>query len=497
MSKTTMHPNSCRFSFSFAAALAAAGFARADAAAAATPSPPQPGSYRDLQYPPIHDIKVPEPVRFELANGLVGYLIEDHELPKVGMHVLVRAGGRWEPAAQTGLASLTGMVMRTGGSTSRSGDKLDDELDRLGASIETSIDRDSGDVHATMLKEDLGRGIEIVADLLQYPAFPQDKIDLAKIRLRDGIARRNDEPNGIVFREFMRILYGKDSPYARQTEYATIDAITRDDLVAFHQRFFQPESVILGVEGDFDPAAVRAKIEQCFGAWPRGGQPKPGVPAVDPAAQDRAGFYSIVKTDMQQSWVLLGMLGGRRDDPDYYALVVMNEILGGGFSSRLFSNVRSGQGLAYAVFSAWNAEWDHPGSFFAGGSSKPGTTIKIYQSMLTEVKRLAESGATDDEVARAKDSILKGFAFEFDHTSKIIGRLMAYEYYGYPRDYLQQYHARITQVSRDNVARVARQYLTPGKFAVLFSGNGRYEAPLDSLGPVKPVDITIPPPKQP
>ena len=492
MRTTTMHLNSFRFIVSFAIALAAAGFARA--AATTTTAPKHPGSYRDLQYPSIHDIKVPEPVRFELANGLVVYLIEDHELPKVGMHALVRTGGRWEAAAKTGLAEITGTVMRTGGSVSRSGDKLDDELDRLGASIETSIDEDSGRVDATMLKEDLGHGIEIVADLLEHPAFPQDKIDLAKIRMRDGIARRNDEPNGIVFREFMRILYGKDSPYARQTEYATVGAIARDDLVAFHQRFFQPESVILGVEGDIDPAAVRAKIEQCFGAWARGGQPKLDVPAVDPAAKNRTGFYSIVKTDMQQSWVVMGMLGGRRDDPDYYALTVMNEVLGGGFSSRLFSNVRSAQGLAYAVFSAWYADWDHAGSFFAGGSSKPETTVKIYQSMVTELKHLAETGATDDEVARAKDSILKGFAFEFDSTGKIIGRLMTYEYYGYPRDYLQQYHARITKVTKDDVARVARQYLTPGKFAVLFSGNGKYEAPLDSLGPVKPVDITIPPP---
>ena len=494
MRTMTMHANPSRFIFSILLVLAAAGLGCAETATTAAPAPQHSGGYRDLQYPPIHDIKVPEPIRFELANGLVVYLIEDHELPKVGLHALVRTGGRWEPAAKTGLAEITGSVMRTGGSLSHGGDKLDDELDRLGASIETGIDQDSGQVDASMLKEDLGPGIEIVADLLQHPAFPQNKIDLAKIRMRDGVARRNDEPNGIVFREFMRILYGKDSPYAHQTEYATINAIAREDLVAFHRRFFQPESVILGVEGDFDPVVIRAKIEQCFGAWARGGQPRPDVPVVDAAAQNRAGFYSIVKTDMQQSWVLLGMLGGRRDDPDYYALAVMNEVLGGGFSSRLFSNVRSAQGLAYAVFSGWNAEWDHAGSFFAGGSSKPETTVKIYQSMLAEVKQLAQSGATDDEVVRAKDSILKGFAFEFDSTGKIIGRLMAYEYYGYPRDYLQQYHAHITKVTKDDVARVARQYLTPGKFAVVFSGNGKYEAPLESLGPVKPVDITIPQP---
>lgn len=494
MRTTTMHTNRFCSIFCLTAALAVPGFAQSPTASSPAAHP---ASYRELHYPPINDIKVPEPVRFELSNGLVVYLIEDHELPKVGLQVIVRAGGRWEPAEKAGLASITGMVMRTGGSMTRSGDQLDDELDHLGASIETSIDTDSGGVFATMLKEDLDRGIAIVADLLQHPAFPAAKIDLAKIQLRDSIARRNDEPNGIAFREFFKVLYGKDSPYARQTEYATIEAIMRDDLVAFHQRFFQPESVILGIAGDFQTAELRAKIEKAFGGWTRGGRPKPAVPPVESLAQDRAGFYSIVKTDMQQSWVLMGMLGGQRNDPDYHALQVMNEILGGGLSSRLFSNVRSAQGLAYAVFSGWNAEWDHAGTFFAGGSSKPETTLEIYRSILAEVKRMAGGGATGDEVARAKDSILKGFAFEFDHTRKIISRLMAYEYYGYPKDYLQQYHARITQVSKDDVARVARKYLTPGKFAVLFSGNGQYEAPLGSLGAVTPIDITIPPPIHP
>ena len=507
MKTTTMHPDRFYSIFCLAAALAVPGFAQS---AAAPSVAAHPASYRELHYPPINDLKVPEPVRFELPNGLVVYLIEDHELPKVSLQVIVRAGAREEPAEKTGLAAITGMVMRTGGSASRSGDQLDDELDHLGASIETNIDTDSGGVYATMLKEDLDRGIAIVADLLQHPAFPADKLELAKIQLRDSIARRNDEPSGIAFREFSKILYGKDSPYARQAEYATIEAITRDDLVAFHARFFQPENVILGVAGDFDTAGLRPKIEMALGGWARGGRPNPGVPLVGPRAQTHLGgtalgapkakpreVYSVVKTDMQQSWVLMGMLGGRRDDPDYHALQVMNEILGGGFSSRLFSNVRSAQGLAYSVFSGWNAEWDHNGTFYAGGSSKPETTLGIYRAILAEVKRMAEGGATDDEVARAKDSILKGFAFEFDHTHKIISRLMAYEYYGYPKDYLQQYHTRIKQVTKDDVARVARKYLTPDNFAVLFSGNGQYEAPLASLGAVTPIDITIPPPKHP
>ena len=193
---------------------------------------------------------------------MVIYLVEDHELPLISASALVSAGSRWEPGDKSGLASITGSVMRTGGTASRPGDQLDQELDRLGASVETGIGQDSGRASVSVLKEDFDKGLDILADILQHPAFPQDKIELAKIAQRDQIARRNDNPNGIVFREFGRVLFGKDSPYARITEYDTINAITRDDLVAFHQRFFQPENVILGVWGDFDAAGVRGKIEK-------------------------------------------------------------------------------------------------------------------------------------------------------------------------------------------------------------------------------------------
>ncbi len=479
-----------RYGWASAVACAAALSLVGGSVKAAAPREARPASYKDLKYPPLRDVKVPEATRFELANGLVVYLMEDHELPKAAVHLMVRAGSRWEPADKAGLAAVTAAVMRTGGTRTESGDKLDDELDGLGASVEIAFGQDSGGAFARVLKEDLGRGIDIVADLIQHPAFPEDKIELAKIQERDSIARRNDDPSGIAFRELNRILYGPESPYARQTEYATIDAITRDDLLSFHGRFCQPETAILGVVGDFRTEELRPRIEQAFGAWPRGGQAKAPAPEVD--ATSHAGFYSITKDDMQQSWVIMGALSGRRDDPDFYALQVMNEILGGGFSSRLFSNVRSAEGLAYAVYSAYDAEWDHPGTFLVGGSSKPETTVKIYESMRREVERLAAQGATPDELSRAKDSILKGFAFEFDEPGKIITRLMTYEYYGYPRDYLEQYHARIRQVSRADVSRVAGKYLTPATFAALFVGPGEYEKPLGSLGPVKAIDIAIP-----
>lgn len=461
------------------------------------PAAPRAAGYKSLKYPPLNKIAVPEPARFELPNGMVVYLVEDHELPTVSVQTMIRAGSRWEPAGKSGLASITGTVMRTGGSVSRNGDKLDEELDRLAAFVETGIGQDSGRASVSVLKEDLDKGLDILADILQHPAFPQDKIELAKISQRDSIARRNDQPQGIVFREFQRIVYGKDSPYARITEYDTIESITRDDLVAFHKKFYQPQNVLLGAWGDFKSADMRARIEKAFGSWQRGSASVPPVPEVDVAgAARRAGFYSVNKDDMSQSWVIMGMIGGKRNDPDFYPLEVMNDILGGGFSSRLFSNVRSDQGLAYAVFSSWGAGWDRPGTFTAAGSSKPETTIKIYRSILHEIERIADGGVTDDELARSKDGILKGVAFDFDSTGKIVSRMMTYEYYGYPKDYLQQYRVQIEKVGKSDVARVAKQYLKPDRFAVLFLGKEKgYEAPVSSLGKVTAIDIAIPRPK--
>jgi predicted Zn-dependent peptidase len=454
-------------------------------------------SYKILKYPPLNKMNIPEPARFQLPNGMTVYLVEDHELPTITVSATIRVGWRWEPIEKAGLAFLTGSVMRTGGAASRPGDQLDEELDRLGASVETGIGEDSGRAMVSVLKENIDTGLSILADLLQKPAFPQDKIDLAKIAQRDGIARRNDNPNSIAFREFGRIIMGRSSAYGHIVEYDTLNSITRADLVAFHKQFFQPENVILGAWGDFNAAEMRAKIERVLGAWPRGGRPRPPVPEVDPGARNRAGIYFINKEDMPQSWVVMGFLGGKRSDPDYYALSVMNTVLGGGLASRLFANVRSEQGLAYAVGSQWNAGWDRPGTFTALGSTKTETTVKILNAIKFEIENMAAKGATDDELTRAKDSVLKGFAFDFDSTGKIVQRMVSYDYYGYPRDYLQQYRAQIEKVSHSDVVRVAKQYLKTDQLAILVVGKQKgIDQPLSSLGPVKTIDITIPKPTQ-
>jgi zinc protease len=450
-------------------------------------------SYKEIEYPPLGELKIPQPQRFELQNGMVVYMIEDHALPLVNVTALVRAGSRWEPVNKAGLASITGTVMRTGGTPTRSGDQLDEELDRLGAFIDTFVEETNGGASVSVLKEDADRGLTILADVLRNPKFPSEKIELAKIAERDAISRRNDDPYSIAFREFGRFLYGKDTAYGHITEYKTINAIERNDLVDFHKQFFQPENVILGVWGDFVGGDMRGKIELAFNIWQRGGRPKPDVPEVEAAAPHRRGTYFINKEDVNQSWVLIGGLEGKRNDPDFYALTVMSFVLGGSYSSRLFNHVRSEQGLAYAVSSDWGAEWDYPGTFMAMGGTKSQTTVQMLTSIRNEIQTLAASGATDDEINRAKDSILKGYAFEFDNYGKVVRRIMAFEYYGYPADYLQNYMENIRKVTKEDVQRVAGQSLNNDKFITFVLGNQKdFDKPLTTLGEVTTIDVTIP-----
>jgi predicted Zn-dependent peptidase/outer membrane lipoprotein-sorting protein len=474
-----------------------AGKASAVPAAASASKSSVPASYKDLKFAPLNKIQVPEPVRFQLSNGMVVYLVEDHEIPMISVSAMVRVGSRWEPEGKTPLASITGSVMRTGGTPTRNGDKLDEELDRLGASVETGIGEDSGRAFVSVLKEDIDKGLAILSDILQNPAFPQDKIDLAKIQVREGIARRNDDPAGIPSREFARLMYGPNSAYAHQAEYETMDSITREDLIEYHRQFFQPENLILGAWGDFNAEEMRAKIEKAVDSWKRGGKPQPPVPAVDEAyARQKAGLYFISREEVNQSWIVMGHLGGKRNDPDFYALDIANYILGGSMSSRLFSNVRTKEGLAYSVGSGWGAGWDRIGTFRATGNTKGETTVKVVNAVKEQINTIASGGITLEELSKAKDSILKGFAFEFDSTGKIIQRLMSFEYYGYPKDYLQKYRENIEKVTREDAARVAKQYFKPDQFIVVVLGNEkRFEQPLSSISSFQTLDITIPQPK--
>ncbi|MBN8731129.1 MAG: insulinase family protein [Acidobacteria bacterium] len=491
--------------------IAAAAFGFALIASAQQAAPPKPAAPKaaparpavanlpkDIVYPKLNDVKVPQTQRYVLPNGMTVFLLEDHELPTVRASAMIRTGARHEPAEKTGLAAITAEVMRTGGSVSRPGDKLDDELDRLAATVEFGMSRSSGDASISCLKEDSERAFTILADLLRNPAFPQDKLDLEKQQGRAGISRRNDDAMGIHGREMRRLVYGKNSPYALQIEYATLDAITRDDLIAFHKRYYQPENVIFGVWGDFNAVEMKALIERTLGAWPKGGNPRPETIAVDPALAARPGIYHIEKSDVNQSNIGLIRLADKMSDPAYYANTVMADILGGGFASRLFNKIRTEMGLAYASSAGYSPGMDIPGTMTVFVGTKSETTMKALEAMRGEMKKLAEAEVTDAELKLSKESILKGEAFDYASTGQVVGRLMSYEFYGYPADFLQKYRVGIEKVTKADVLASAKQWLQQDQFILLVLGKAAdYDQPLSKLGPVTPVDVSIPQPEGP
>ena len=452
--------------------------------------------YQQLKYPKLRDIEVPEVQRLTLPNGMQLFLLEDHELPLIHMSAMIRTGSIYEPADKIGLAGVTGTVMRTGGTTSRTGDQIDEQLEQIAASVETNIGRSSGGASMSVLKEDVDTGLAILADVLMNPAFRQDKIDLAKISARSAIARRNDNPAGIAMREYAKLIYGPGSVYASQAEYATIDKITRDDLVAFHREYFHPNNTMLAVWGDFQAQQMSAKIKEAFKDWPRAEVELPPVPQVK--YEFRPMVNAIRKDDMNQGIIRLGHLGGLMSDPDYHALMVMNQILGaGGFTSRLFKNVRSRQGLAYSVGGAYAADYDHPGMFILWCQTKLKSTVHATEAIIAEVKKMTQEEVTDEELALAKDSYLNSFVFNFESKGQIIDRLMTYAYYGYPADFLQKTKENVEKVTKADVLRVAKAHLRPDQIRILVVGRpDDLDKPLSTLGEVKTIDITIPAPKQ-
>ncbi len=458
--------------------------------ALAAPSVAQVSDYKEIKTPPLHAMKIEQPKRIELANGMVIFLMEDHELPLIRGSARIRGGASEIPANKAGLAGIYAQVWRTGGTQSKTGDELDDFLEARAAHVEPGAGEDSTSLGMNILRNDFDAVFPIFVDLLQHPAFRQEKIDLAKNLANTGISRRNDDPGGITGREASKLGYGADSPYVRQPEYATIASITRDDLVAFHDKFVHPNSILLGFVGDFDSAAMEQKLRAAFGSWPRG----PQAAAVNaPPHTAKPGVYFIAKDDVTQANIAMVEPGTTRRNPDFYAITMMNEILSGGFSGRLMNHIRSAKGLAYGVGGGLGMGWDHPTLFTLRMSTKSGTTVESIDALRSEVNDLITKPVTAEEMKLAKQSIANSFIFTMDSKSKILNERMTLEFYGYPADWYQQYIPGIEKVTAADVERVAKKYVNPTQLAVLVVGNEKdFDKPLKTLGDVTPIDITIP-----
>lgn len=452
--------------------------------------------YQTLKFPPLKAVQLPKVEQFTLPNGLKVMILENHELPLASGSLRIRTGSLLEPADKAGIASVVGQVMRTGGTRQRKADDLNARLESMAASIEGGIGGESGSVSFNCLKENLDEVLDLFKEVVTEPAFSQDRLDLILTQARSGISRRNDSPEPIRNREFQNLLYGKDTPFGDNEEYATIDNIKRPDLVAFHERYFFPANAMLSVYGDIDTAKVKAKLEKLFANWTT---QRPAVPAFPTVTRQKvAGIYVADKPDSEQTFFTIGHLGGKLSDKDYAPLTVMSNILGGAgtFSSRLMQSIRSDKSLAYGISSSWLADYLHEGTFTISGSTNAITTGQAIAESLKEVKRMREELVGPTELAAAKQRVENTFVFSFASPVQTLNRMMNYQYYGYPQDFINQYKDAVEKVTAQDILRVARQYIKPEEFTIVAVGPAdKFADKLKTLGEIKKLDITIPQPK--
>ena len=459
---------------------------------AALPAPAQQEKpWEKLPIPPLHAFKPQQPKRIQLKNGIVLFLQEDHELPFIYGSILIPGGSHDEDPAKTGLVDLYGQAWRTSGTAEMNGDAMDDLLEAKAAHIETAGDLESTSLSWDSLKDDSDQVFALALDLLLHPKFDEQKLRLAQQQEATSIVRRNDEESAIAYRESTKLVYGPDSPYTRQPELATVGKITVADLESWHDRTIH-NKLIVGVSGDFDAASMEAKLRAAFEPLP----PAQPLPAHHDTFQEpKQAVYFIPKEDVNQSNVQIVGLGTDRHNPDAPVLTVMNDILGGGFASRLFQKIRTEKGLAYAVGGGYRLQYDHPGTFRVEVMTKSESTVDATKLALDEIAGLADRPFTEEELKRAKDEILSQFLFQYDSKEKVLAERERLEFYGYPADYLETYEAAIRKVTLDDLSRAAKKYVHPHQLAILVVGNQPEIKPsLDALelGPIHSVDITIP-----
>ena len=439
-----------------------------------------------LRFDPLQ-FETPGPHTHRLSNAIPVYMLEDRELPLISVDVLVKTGKLYEPMEQVGLFGIMADVMRTGGTTSRTPESVDEELESMAASVDIRIGPEYGIASLDLLAEDLERGLDIFTDILHNPLFRRDRVELRKKQEIEGIRRRNDDPFDIALRFFPAYLYGRNHPLGAYADVSGILSIGPADLRRAHAALFHPDDLVISVTGDFEQEFILQTLERHFGDW----NPKRGVlPSLpEPDIYDGARRVIYINKDLNQSTIVMGYTGMRRtpDNQDIYAIRVMNEILGeSSFTSRLFREVRDKRGLAYSVGSYFDtASYAFPGYWFAFTQTMAEKTVETASIILDVIESMKREPVTDEELQLIKDSIINSFVFGFESSSSIVRQRMILDFRGYPEDYLENYTENIARVTSDDVLRVARGNLNLDHLIFVIVGNEEYfEEPLDKLGEV-------------
>jgi predicted Zn-dependent peptidase len=462
------------------------GSAAIRAAAAPTTQQQKERTVDRLKFPPL-EFTPPTAARVSLPNGMTLFILEDHEIPVADISAIIRTGDIYDPPDKVGLAEMAGTVMRSGGTAGQTPDQINQKLEFISASVETGMGDDRGSAQLSCLSKDLDTVLPIFADVLMHPAFREEQVEIARGQMLDGIQRENDTPQSIADRIFPQLIYGKDSPIARSATEQSIKRITRDDLVKFHGRFYHPTNVIMAITGDINKDAIAARIQQAFAGWPEGKQ-EPEPPSSYSPATTRSTYF--VHRDVNQTSLRIGNLAIKQSDPDYFPLAVALHVLGGGFSSRLFNQLRTRQALAYAASASMSGGLGERGYVFTFSETRGDATVKAIDTILQLMTEMREKPVTEQELASAKASMLNSFVFAFDSPHKVAARTATLYYYGMPLDFLQKFRDNVSKVTAQQAMEAAKKYIRPDAAAILVIGNETaFDKPLTSLGSVTTIDL--------
>jgi predicted Zn-dependent peptidase len=436
-----------------------------------------------IKYLPLA-FNLPQVQRTVLENGIVIYILEDHELPIVNINAIIKTGTIHDPEDKEGVAELTAYVMRTGGTAQLNSEKIDSRFDFLAASAAINMSMESADVDFSVLNTNLDQGLDLLAQILTAPAFEQKKLELAKELKKEDLRRLKDEPQRLAFREFNRLIYRGD-PRGRFPSHKSLANIDREDLIRFHRRFFQPNNIMFAVTGDITRQQAIDKLRHYFGNWKA---ESTATQTALPPQNSNAGLYYLNK-EIPQSTIISGQFAVSKTDPDFYAFTVLDFIAGsGGFPSRIFNAVRNNEGLAYSAGSFYRARPAY-GVFGTYAFTKTSSTLKTLSLINSVLDNIKSNTLTGKELAWAKTSINNSFIFSFTSAEKIAGKQMNIEYEKLPADFLINYRNKIESVTLKDVNRVAAKYLDKTKNIVLILGDTKqFDEPSTKTG--QPILIT-------
>lgn len=452
----------------------------------------------DLKYPSLtYDSPDPKAFRTELANSLRGYIKEDHSLPLFDISALIHYGSLYDPEGRAGLAAIMGGTLIKGGTKDREGSAIEERIDFLGGSLNFRASERTATLSLSLLSKDIDEGLALFFDVLMNPVFREDALNIEKARLISQLRQANDQPSSVLNREYERLIYG-DHPLTEQPTKKTYESISIEDLKAAHSRYFFPKNIILAASGDFEKANLAGKINEIVSAWQNKNLEIPAFAKDFPPPEP--GVYFIQK-QINQGYISLGHLGIEENDPDYYAVQVMNFILGGGsFTSRITMKVRSDEGLSYNQGSRFRYRWGFPGTFSGYVQTKSSTVGYAISLILDEFDRIRKEPVSDDEMDTAINYYLESFSNAFESSQRTMSAFAELEMTGQPLDYYKTYRDKIRAVDKKKVQEVANKYIHPEKAVIMIvgdfepcnEGGDEWPGPLDKLGKIHKISLKDP-----